>query len=179
VLVGGAAVIAGIVIAIIAKSMPSVTMSGAMIRAMLAAYQRTLQKTMASARSMQQVIDQAGLTWLETPDQAVVWGTALGLQHDIEAVLQRSLADVREQPSLAGSTYFPVWYTTSDGSSFGSGLAAGSGGSIFSDSAVPDLGGMMSSLGTIGNSPSSSGSGGGGFGGGGSGGGGGGAGGGF
>jgi uncharacterized membrane protein YgcG len=179
VLVGGAAVIAGIVIAIIAKSMPSVTMSGAMIRAMLAAYQRTLQKTMASARSMQQVIDQAGLTWLETPDQAVVWGTALGLQHDIEAVLQRSLADVREQPSLAGSTYFPVWYTTSDGSSFGSGRAAGSGGSIFSDSAVPDLGGMMSSLGTIGNSPSSSGSGGGGFGGGGSGGGGGGAGGGF
>ena len=126
-----------------------------------------------------QVVDQAGLTWLETPDQAVVWGTALGLQSDIENVLKRSIDDVQDQPQLASSTYFPAWYRTSDGSSFASGMASGSGGSIFSNSAVPDLGGMMSALGTIGNSPSSSGSGGGGFGGGGSGGGGGGAGGGF
>ena len=56
--------------------------------------------------------------------------------------------------------------------------AGGSGGSLFSNSGIPDIGGMMSSLGTIGNSPASSG-GGGGFSGGGSGGGGGGAGGGF
>jgi hypothetical protein len=167
------------VILIIARSMPSVTMAGAMIRAMLAAYRRTLQKTMEQARSMQQVVETAGLPWLETPDQAVVWGTALGLQGEIEAVLQRSLEDVREEPSRAASTYFPAWYTTSSGSSFASGVAAGSGGSIFSGSAVPDIGGMMSSLGTIGNAPASSGGSGGGFGGGGSGGGGGGAGGGF
>ena len=88
-----------------------------MIRAMLAAYRRTLQKTMEQARSMQQVVDQAGLTWLETPDQAVVWGTALGLQGDIEDVLKRSLEDVRQSPDLASSTYFPIWYGTSDGSS--------------------------------------------------------------
>ena len=31
------------------------------------------------------------------PDQAVVWGTALGLQGEIEDVLQRSLEDVREE----------------------------------------------------------------------------------
>jgi uncharacterized membrane protein YgcG len=179
VMVGAAAVLGGIVMSIFAKSMPSVTMPGAVIRAMLAAYRRTLQKTMEQARSMQQVVDTAGLTWLETPDQAVVWGTALGLQGEIEAVLQRSLEDVREEPSRAASTYFPAWYTTSSGTSFASGVAAGSGGSIFSGSAVPDLGGMMSSLGTIGNSPASSGGSGGGFGGGGSGGGGGGAGGGF
>jgi uncharacterized membrane protein YgcG len=179
VLLGGAAVLGGIVIVIVAKAMPSVTMPGAIIRAMLAAYRRTLQKTMEQSRSMQQVVDQSGLDWLETPDQAVVWGTALGLQAAIEGVLQRSLADVREQPSLASSTYFPVWYTTSTGSTFGSGFAAGSGGSLFSASPVPDIGGMMSSLGTIGNSPASSGGSGGGFGGGGSGGGGGGAGGGF
>jgi uncharacterized membrane protein len=151
-----------------------------MIRAMLAAYRRTLQKTMAQARSMEQVVNEAGLEWLETPDQAVVWGTALGLQGEIERVLERSLEDVRDQPSMASATYFPAWYRTSDGSSFASGIAAGSGGSIFSASAVPDLGGMMSALGTIGNAPSSSGSGGGGgFSGGGSGGGGGGSGGGF
>jgi uncharacterized membrane protein YgcG len=177
ILIGGAAVIGGVVILLFAKFMPRVTMPGAMIRAMLHAYRRTLEKTMEQARSMQQVVDGAGLTWLETPDQAVVWGTALGLQGRIEEVLQRSLEDVREQPQLASSTYFPAWYRTSSGSSVASGIAS-SGGSIFSGSAVPDLGGMMSALGTIGNSPSSSG-GGGGFGGGSSGGGGGGAGGGF
>lgn len=180
VIIGGAAIAGGVVVMLFARSMPKVTMPGAMVRAMLAAYRRTLQKTMEQSRSMQQVVDQAGLTWLETPDQAVVWGTALGLQADIEGVLKRSLDDVRDQPQLASSTYFPGWYRTSDGSSFASGLATGGGGSIFSGSAVPDVGGMMSALGTIGNSPSSSGgSGGGGFGGGSSGGGGGGAGGGF
>jgi hypothetical protein len=177
VLLGIAAIGGGLIIIGFAQVMPRVTMPGAMIRAMMAAYRRTLHKTMEQARSMQQVVDGAGLSWLETPDQAVVWGTALGLQGDIEQVLKRSLEDVREQPSLASSTYFPAWYRTADGGSFAS-AAGGRGGSIFSDSGVPNLGGMMSALGTIGNAPSSSG-GGGGFGGGGSGGGGGGAGGGF
>jgi uncharacterized membrane protein YgcG len=177
--IGVATIAGGIVIIGFAQGMPSVTMPGAMVRAMLAAYRRTLHKTMEQARSMQQVVDEAGLDWLETPDQAVVWGTALGLQHDIEGVLERSIEDVRAQPSIASATYFPVWYSTSDGSSMARGMAAGSGASIFSGSAVPDLGGMMSALGTIGNSPSSSGGSGGGFSGGSSGGGGGGAGGGF
>lgn len=179
VVLGVAAIIGGIVVVAFAQGMPSVTMPGAMIRAMLAAYRRTLHKTMEQARSMQEVVDGAGLSWLETPDQAVVWGTALGLQGDIETVLERSLEDVRDQPTLASSTYFPVWYQNSSGQSLSSAGVAGSGASIFSGSAVPDFGGMMSALGTIGNSPASSGSGGGGFSGGGSGGGGGGAGGGF
>jgi hypothetical protein len=136
---------------------------------------------MEQARSMQQVVDGAGLSWLETPDQAVVWGTALGLQSEIEAVLARSLEDIQDGRAAPTTTYLPAWYTTSSGQSFASAAASGSGGSIFSGSAMPDLGGMMSALGTIGNSPSSSGSGsgGGGFSGGSSGGGGGGAGGGF
>ncbi len=176
-LIGGGLILGGLAVIAIARYMPTVTMPGAMIRAMLAAYRRTLQKTMQQARSMQQVVDQAGLAWLETPDQAVVWGTALGLQHEIEGVLSRSLEDVRADPSRATSTYFPIWYSGSSGSSFASAAATGSGASLFSNSAVPDIGGMMSALGTIGNSPSSSGNGG--FGGGGGGGGGGGAGGGF
>ena len=180
VLFGVATIAGGVVVVLFAQGMPSVTMPGAMIRAMLAAYRRTLQKTMEQARSMEQVVKESGLDWLETPDQAVVWGTALGLQGEIEQVLARSLEDVRAQPSMASMVYLPAWYQTSDGTSFAAGAAAGSGGSIFSGSPVPDLGGMMSSLGTIGNAPSSSGGGGGGgFGGGGSGGGGGGAGGGF
>jgi len=179
-LLGGAAVAGGIAVAVIAQAMPAVTMSGAMIRAMLAAYRRTLQKTMAQARSMQQVVDEAGLPWLDTPDQAVVWGTALGLQSDIEGVLSRSLEDVQQGRTSGVVPYFPFWYQNAAGQSFASaGGVAGSGAGLFSDSGIPDLGGMMSALGTIGNSPSSSGSGGGGFSGGGSGGGGGGAGGGF
>jgi uncharacterized membrane protein YgcG len=178
-LVGGAAIAGGIVIAVFAVGMPAVTMPGAMIRAMLAAYRRTLEKTMAQARSMQQVVDEAGLDWLDTPDQAVVWGTALGLQDEIEQVLSRSLEDVREGRTSGFVPYFPAWYLGSSGTPLNASTAAGSGGGLFSNSGIPDLGGMMSALGTIGNSPSSSGSGGGGFSGGSSGGGGGGAGGGF
>ncbi|MEX1172028.1 MAG: TPM domain-containing protein [Chloroflexota bacterium] len=180
VLIGVAAIGGGIVVLLFAQGMPSVTMPGAMIRAMLAAYRRTLKKTMEQARSMQQVVDDAGLEWLETPDQALVWGTALGLQGEIEDVLKRSLEDVERGAAAATTTYFPGWYRTSSGQSFASASSSGSGGSIFSGSAIPNIGGMMSALGTIGNAPSSSGSGGGGgFSGGSSGGGGGGAGGGF
>ena len=181
ILIGGAAIAGGIVVAVFAKGMPAVTMPGAMIRAMLAAYRRTLQKTMAQARSMQQVVDEAGLDWLDTPDQAVVWGTALGLQDDIEHVLSRSLEDLeRGQTSSSGLVpYFPAWYQGSSGAPLNAANATGSGGGLFSNSGVPDIGGMMSALGTIGNSPSSSGGSGGGFGGGSSGGGGGGSGGGF
>jgi uncharacterized membrane protein YgcG len=181
VLIGGGIVLGGIVVLLFAQGMPAVTMPGAMIRAMLAAYRRTLEKTMAQARTMQQVVDEAGLDWLETPDQAVVWGTALGLQHEIEGVLSRSLEEVKTAGPSSSAIWFPAWYRSSDGSAFaGAGGVGGSGGGIFSDSGMPDLGGMMSALGTIGNSPSSSGGGGGGgFSGGSSGGGGGGAGGGF
>jgi uncharacterized membrane protein YgcG len=179
-LIGGAAIAAGVILVLLARVMPAVTMTGAMVRAMLAAYQRTLQKTMAQARSMDQVVAEAGLDWLDTPDQAVVWGTALGLQGDIEQVLSRSLEDVREGRAAGATPYFPVWWQTSSGTPFlASDAASGSGGGLFSDSGIPNVGGMMSALGTIGNAPSSSGGGGGGFGGGGSGGGGGGAGGGF
>jgi hypothetical protein len=179
-LIGAAALAGGIVIVVLGRAMPAVTMSGAMIRAMLAAYRRTLQKTMEQARSMEQVVAEAGLDWLDTPDQAVVWGTALGLQGEIEDVLSRSLADVKAGTTAGTTPYFPAWYQTSSGSAFLASSTTDSGGSVFSDSGIPNVGGMMAALGTIGNSPSSSGGGGGGgFGGGGSGGGGGGAGGGF
>jgi hypothetical protein len=112
-----------------------------------------------------------------------VWGTALGLQDEIEGVLSRSLEDARAAASSGSSgsgymPYFPAWYGGSDGRPATATAVAGSGASLFSATAIPDFGGMMSALGTIGNSPSSSGDGGG-FGGGSSGGGGGGAGGGF
>jgi uncharacterized membrane protein YgcG len=191
-LIGVGLVVGAIVVGVLARSMPAVSLPGAMIRAMLAAYRRTLKKTMDQARSMDQVVAEAGLPWLETPDQAVVWGTALGLNAEIETVLGRALEDQRVGRVAPGAVWLPTWYGTA-GSAGGNaagfagdfaGAGPGSGG-IFSNSGVPDFGGMMSALGSIGNSPSSSGSGGsgggggGGFGGGGSGGGGGGSGGGF
>jgi hypothetical protein len=191
-LIGVGLVVGAIVVGVLARSMPAVSLPGAMIRAMLAAYRRTLKKTMDQARSMDQVVAEAGLPWLETPDQAVVWGTALGLNAEIETVLGRALEDQRDGRVAPGAVWLPTWYGTASsagGNAAGfagdfAGAGPGSGG-IFSNSGVPDFGGMMSALGSIGNSPSSSGSGGsgggggGGFGGGGSGGGGGGSGGGF
>jgi len=168
---------AAVVMLFIARQMPARTMAGAMIYAMLAAYRRTMEKTMAQARSMNTVVEEPTLAWMETPDQAIAWGVALGLQRDVEEVLGRSAEDAQ-----AGVTtyhpYLPAWY--------GSGLSSGQGGQggfapgLMSSSAIPNFGGMMAALSSIGNSPSSSGSGGsGGFSGGGSGGGGGGAGGGY
>ena len=160
--------------------MPARTQPGAVIRAMLEAYRRTLEKTMAQARSMGQVVTESAIPLIETPDDAVAWGVALGLQEAVEGVLARSSEDVR-----AGGTgyYMPAWYLAGAGSG-GSGWGRGGGGwapGVMSSSPIPDFGGMMTALGTIGNSPASSGggSGGGGFSGGSSGGGGGGAGGGF
>lgn len=182
-ILGGALMAAGVVIWLIARVMPSRTMEGAMIYAMLAAYRRTLQKTMAMSRSMNEVVERATMPWLETPDQALVWGVALGLNSEVDEVIKRSVEDAR-----AGVTdhrpWVPVWY----GSSRGSLAHASSGGSgglapgLFSSSAVPNFGGMMAALGSIGavaSSSSSSGGSSGGFSGGSSGGGGGGAGGGF
>ena len=112
-----AAIVGGIVVIGFAQAMPAVTMSGAMVRAMMAAYRRTLQKTMAQARSMDQVVAEAGLDWLDTPDQAVVWGTALGLQSEIEGVLSRSLEDVQQGRATGAVPYFPIWYQNSSGAS--------------------------------------------------------------
>ena len=115
---------------------------------------------------MNEVVASKAVPWLVTPDQAVVWGVAFGLHDEIEEVLSRSMEDL-EAGRAATNTYMPLWYYGGAGNS----LAAGSGGpsgiapGLFSGSAIPDFGGLMSALGTIGNSPSSSGSGGGGSGG--------------
>jgi len=181
VLVGGALVVGGVVTLIIAQFMPARTMPGAVIYAMLAAYRRTLQYTMAQSRSMVDVVQRANLAWLETPDQAVVWGVALGLNNDVEAVLQRSAEDLTQN---RGPGWLPLWYGGAGygyggNSSFGGAAAGGLAPGLFSSGGLPDFGGMTAALGTIGVAPGSSGSSGGGFGGGGGGGGGGGAGGGF
>jgi hypothetical protein len=174
---GVALLAAGIVLMILARSMPARTMPGAMIRAMLEAYRRTLEKTMAQARSMNQVVAESAIPLIESPDDAVVWGVALGLQAEVEQVLERTAEDLQQGRATGG--YIPIWYGSGSGGTWSGGGYGGVAPGLMGSSPIPNFGGMMAALGTIGNSPSSSGAGGGGFGGGGSGGGGGGAGGGF
>jgi hypothetical protein len=178
-LLGGALVAASIAIFVLARVMPQRTMAGAMVNAWLAAYRRTLERTLAGARSMEEVVSSRALPWVETPDQAVVWGFALGLHHEVEDVLERSVELARETAQVGGrAPWVPGWYVLG---ATGGGSHGGSSGGLFSSSAIPDFGAMTAALSTIGVAASSgtSGGGGSGFSGGSSGGGGGGAGGGF
>ncbi len=87
---------------------------------------------------MQQVVDEAGLTWLETPDQAVVWGTALGLQDEIEGVLRAASRTSRRARTSGVRPVLPALVPrTRAGRRSRLGAAAGSGGSLFSGSGDP------------------------------------------
>lgn len=182
-LVGAAAIVGAVAVFIIARTMPQRTMEGARTFAQLAAYRRTLQKTLEQSRTMDQVVSSGVLPWVETPDQAVVWAYALGLHEEAEEVLERSMEDVRTGAASPTRTYFPLWYAIGPraGARISGGARAPTAG-LFSSGVVPNFTAMTAALATIGSPPASSGGGGssgGGFGGGSSGGGGGGAGGGF
>lgn len=164
---GGALLIAATVTGVTAWFMPCRTRLGAMLQAMLAAYKRTLQKTMALSKSMDEVVERKALPWVTTPDAAMAWGVAFGLNAEIDALLSETVRASTASGRQVG--WYPLWFYGA-GSSGGFGGGGAGGGGLFSASAIPDVGSMMSSLGSIG---SSAGGGGGGFGGGGGGGGGG------
>ena len=183
VLVGAALVLGGIATIGFARAMSQRTDAGAYVDAMLTAYRRTLRKTMEQARSMGEVVEQPEIARLaDTPDKAVVWGMALGLHDEVAAVLARGLEEQRQATGSPAGAYYPGWFGSSPSSAWSGAAEAGGitmgSGSVFSDSALPDIGGMFDALGSVGSSPpsssSSSGGGGGGFSGGGGGGGGGG-----
>jgi uncharacterized membrane protein YgcG len=170
-LLGAAALlVAAVSTGVIAWFMPCRTKLGAMLRAMLAAYKRTLQYTMAQSSSMDEVVGRRALPWVTTPDAAMAWGVAFGLNADIEAVLKRTVSASVATGRQMG--WYPMWFA---GPGYGGGGFGGGGGGgtpgLYSGTAIPDIGSMMSSLGSIGST--GGGTGGGGFGGGGGGGGGG------
>lgn len=174
-LVGAAAAVAAVAMFVIARTMPQRTMEGARMYAQLAAYRRTLQKTLEQSRTMDQVVSSGVLPWVETPDQAVVWAYSFGLHEEAEEVLERSMADVRTGAASPTRTYFPLWYAVGprSGARISGGARTPTAG-LFSSGVVPDFTAMTAALTTIGSPPASSGGSGGGFGGGSSGGGGGG-----
>ena len=181
VMLGGALILGGIGTFLFGRAMSQRTKNGAYVDAMLTAYRRTLRKTMEQARSMSEVVEQPEIATLaDTPDKAVVWGLALGLHDEVAAVLARGLEEQRAATGSPAGAYYPVWLGGTPGSAWSGATAADmaggvslGSGSIFSGSAMPDVGGMFDALGSVGSSPpssssSSSGGGGGGFSGGGS-----------
>ena len=104
----------GVATWLLAPAMPARTASGAMMVAQLRAYERTLRLTFGQARSMNDVVGAAGLAWLETPDQVLVWGVALGLRPEIEALLQRATASSPGTEPNGGAAYAPAWYRAAD-----------------------------------------------------------------
>lgn len=170
-LLGGVAIgVCGAFTIAMASLMPSRTQLGSMLRAMLAAYGRTLAATMSMSASMDEVARRKPLPWVDTPDAAMAWGVALGLNSEIDAVLHRTMDESRRAGYATG--WYPVWWSTPHAGGFGGGGGAvgAGGGGLYSAGAIPDIGSMVSAIGSIGSSASR---GGGGFGGGGGGGGGG------
>ena len=154
-------VLAGIVTLRLAGFMPARTRQGAMLWAMLSAYQRTLKTTLAEAHSMGDVVKAKALPWVTTPDAAMAWGVAFGLDREIEIVLSRSVADAEQEPGQAPADREPAWYPAwwlatpvHSSSSHASGLVASThvasiSSGLFSASALPDPGSIMTALGSI------------------------------
>jgi hypothetical protein len=92
----------------IAAFMAARTREGAVMKAQLAAYRRTLKATFGTAATLDDAAGAAGLQWLETPDQALVWGVALGLRPEIEALLDRTTHGIAVG-TLSRDAFLPSW----------------------------------------------------------------------
>jgi uncharacterized membrane protein YgcG len=148
---------AGIFTLVLARYMPSRTRQGAMLWAMLTAYKRTLELSMADARSMRDIVKEKALPWVTTPDQVMAWGVAFGLDRKIEIVLSRSLVDANENkhdPQVAA--WYPRWWLMEPvGGHSGLGASghavsgAGVSSGLFSASMIPNPGSIMAALGSI------------------------------
>ena len=77
------------------------------MKARLAAYRRTLKATFDSMAILGEASTVTGMDWVETPDQALVWGVALGLRSEIEALLRRSTSGRPEK--AAARPFIPRW----------------------------------------------------------------------
>ena len=163
--------VAGVLTLSLAYFMPARTRQGAMLYAMLSAYKRTLATTMSQSNSMGEVVERHALPWITTPDQAMVWGVAFGLDSEVEEILKRTLAASAAEPEegedAESSTYwYPQWWTVaghSGGSHAGPSVSfSRASAGLFSSSPIPNPGSIMAALGSIASSssPASSGSGG-------------------
>jgi uncharacterized membrane protein YgcG len=156
VLTAGLAV-AGAVTLGLARFMPARTRQGAMLYAMLSAYKRTMAASLTASSTMDEVVARHALPWVKTPDEAMVWGVALGLDTEIELVMSRSLWAARESAADPTHYWYPSWWTLAGHSS--GGQAGGpvsfsrESAGLFSSSPMPDFGSVVAALGSIPSSP--------------------------
>jgi hypothetical protein len=83
--------IAGAITYFVSGSMPARTKDGAMLAAMLNAYRRTLEATIAQAKSLEQVVVMRPLPWVGTPTEEIAWAVAFNLDRQIDSLLSQSL----------------------------------------------------------------------------------------
>ncbi len=156
-LVSVSLVVAGLFTITLSRFMAARTRQGAMLFAMLSAYKRTLKLTMAKAESMNEVVAAKALPWIETPDEAMAWGIALGLNNEVQAVLARSAVPEFERSAGAAPAWHPTWwvYGAAGGAAVG-GATHHDGGSpgLFSSGPLPDPGAIFASLHSITNASS-------------------------
>jgi uncharacterized membrane protein YgcG len=157
--------IAGVGTAILTPVMPARTRRGAQLKVMLDAYRRTLVATLRQSRSLDEVVARKPLPWITTPDQALTWGIALGLNDELVALLARAQAApaasgaARSSRSAAAtsSAWSPSWWTPAAVAG-GVGLAGSHGGGpssgLFSSTPFPDPGAIFAALGSLASPPS-------------------------
>jgi hypothetical protein len=98
--------VGGIATWFIAPSMAARTKEGALVRAEVAAYRRTLGGIINSSATLTDALNGSPLKWLDTPDQMIVWGVALWLQPEIMALLERGQAT--EQAPTSSSVHLAM-----------------------------------------------------------------------
>jgi uncharacterized membrane protein YgcG len=140
--------VAGIATLVVARSMPARTRQGAMLYAMLAAYRRTMERTLAEAHSMGEVVEKRPLPWVTTPDGTMAWGIAFGLDSEIEELMARSFGK-RDDLQPTAPVWHPSWWLVSAGTSHGHPIGSLGQGGLFSASRMPDPGALMAALGSI------------------------------
>ena len=118
-----------------------------------AAVERTMKLTLAHARSMKDVVAAKAVPWITTPDQAMAWGVAFGLDKEIEKVLSRSMVDENRLSDPDATTLLlhpwqPAWYVGAPYSGASGHASTGAGG-IFSASRIPDPGSIFAAVGSI------------------------------
>jgi len=153
----GLGLLAAIAIVVFSRRLAARTTSGAEVLAMSLAYRNTLRYVLANAKTIQGAVEstKSRLPWITTPDVLTVWAVALGLNAEIDKLIQRTF-------ETAGSTgtgiWAPLWF---------SGGSLGAGSSFGGIGGVSGLAGAVSSIATTPTSSSGGGFGGGGGGGGG------------
>ena len=109
-ILGGEIATSGVATYLIGGQMPALSQEGAVMKAQLAAYRRTLAATFDAASSLEDTVGTQRLPWLETPDQAIVWGMALGLRREIETLMVRTSEAVASGDTPV-TAYAPAWYS--------------------------------------------------------------------